>query len=76
MDWRDPYKLGAVLQLCLIILLVSLLVYSLFPFFAVAGRMGLSTTQTLILPIAVLAVAIFFARRVRGLIKNLRGDDD
>jgi len=76
MNWRDPYKLGILLQICLIILLVSLLVYSLVPFFAVAGRLGLSTAQTMILPAAVFVVLIFFWRRVRGLVRKLRVEDE
>jgi hypothetical protein len=76
MNWRDPYKIGMLLHIGLIILLCSLLVYSLIPFFAVAGRLGLSTTQQLILPVAVLAVVIFFWRRVRGLVRKLREKND
>ena len=55
---------------------VSLLVYSLIPFFAVAGRLGLSSTQQMILPVAVLGVLIFFWRRVRGLVRKLRENGD
>lgn len=76
MNWRDPYKIGILVQICLIILLASLLVYLLVPFFAVAGRMGLSRTQTMILPAAVLALLVFLWRRVRGLVRKLREEDD
>jgi hypothetical protein len=76
MDWRDPYKLGILLQICLIIFLVSLLVYFLVPFFAVAGRLGLSKVHTMMLPAAVFVILIVFWRRVRGLVRKLREKND
>ncbi len=72
--WRDPYKLGILLQLALIALLVSLLVYSIFPFYTAAKRLDLSPLQILVLPIAIGAVAVFFARRALRLLRALKRD--
>jgi hypothetical protein len=76
MNWRDPYKIGLLIHIVLIIVFLVLLVYLLIPYYAVAGRLGLSRLQTMILPVAVLAVVILFWRRVRGLVRKLREPDE
>jgi hypothetical protein len=71
---RDPQKLGALIHLCITVLLMILLVYCLFPFFAAADRLGLSTKYKVALPIAVAALVAFFIRRAIGLVRTLRGE--
>ncbi len=71
--WKDPYRLGVLLQLFLIALLIVLLIYVLFPFFAVAGRFGLSVKQVFVVPVAVAAVVALFIRRGWRLLRILRG---
>lgn len=71
--WKDPYRLGVLLQLFLIALLIVLLIYVLFPFFAVAGRFGLSVKQVFVVPVAVAAVVVLFIRRGLRLVRLLRG---
>lgn len=71
---RDPQKLGALIHLCITVLLVSLLIYCLFPFFAAAERLGLSAKFKVALPVAVAALVIFFVRRAIGLVRTLRGE--
>jgi hypothetical protein len=71
---RDPHKLGALIHLCITVLLMILLVYCLFPFFAAAERLGLSTQYRVALPVAVAALVVFFVRRAVGLVRTLRGE--
>ncbi len=71
--WKDPYRLGVLLQLFLIALLIVLLIYVLFPFFAVADRLGLSVKQIFVVPVAVAVVVALFIRRGWRLLRTLRG---
>jgi hypothetical protein len=69
---RDPYKLGLLLQLCLTLLLISLLVYSLFPFLAVMDRLEIPIRRVIYIPLAIVAVVVFFARRTLRLLRQLK----
>jgi hypothetical protein len=72
---RDPQKLGALIHLCITVLLMVLLIYCLFPFFAAAERLGLSVKYKVALPVGVAALVVFFVRRAVGLARTLRGKE-
>jgi hypothetical protein len=70
--WKDPYKFGLVLQLCLTVLLISLLIYCLFPFFAMMDRLDIPVKRVVYIPVAIVVVVLFFTRRAVRLIRRLR----
>jgi hypothetical protein len=69
---RDPYKLGLVLQICLTLLLISLLLYCMFPFFAMMDRLDIPIKRVIYIPLAIVVVVLFFTRRTVRLIRRLR----
>ena len=70
--FKDPYKFGLLLQIFFTLLLISLLIYCLFPFFAMMDRLDVPTKRVIYIPIAIVAVVLFFARRAVRLLRRLR----
>jgi len=70
--FRDPYKFGILLQIFFTLLLISLLIYCLFPFFAMMDRLDVPTKRVIYIPIAIVAVVLFFVRRAVRLVRRLR----
>jgi hypothetical protein len=69
---RDPYKFGVLLQIFFTLLLISLLIYCLFPFFAMMDKLDVPTKRVIYIPIAIVAVVLFFVRRAVRLVRRLR----
>lgn len=73
---KDPYRLGLALQICLTLLLISLLIYCLFPFFAMMDRLDIPIGRVIYIPIAIVVIVLFFARRTVKLIRKFRGEQN
>ncbi len=69
---KDPYKVGLVLQICLTLLLIALLLYCLFPFFAMMIRLDIPIRRVIYIPLAIVVVVIVFTMRAVKLVRRLR----